>query len=157
MKVRPARTGDVPAICTLINEYAEQGLMLHRSHEGVYDSLREFLVAENDDGGLLGCCAVDIVWSNLAEIKSLAVSPAARGKGVGSKLVRAGMDLAIALGVRRFFALTYEQRFFERLGYCVCDRQTLPDKVWRECIACPKADNCDEIAVIYEDGQTPAG
>ncbi len=149
MKLRHARTADVPDICALINQYAEKGLMLHRSHESVYDTLREFLVAE-DDGELLGCCAVDIVWSNLAEVKSLAVSPAARGRGVGSALVSEGMEQARQLGVERFFALTYEQRFFEKLGFGVVDRHMLPDKVWRECIACPKADHCDEIAVLYE-------
>lgn len=123
--------------------------MLHRSHESVYDTLREFVVA--DDGGeLLGCCAIDVVRSDLAEVKSLAVSPSARGRGLGSSLVVEGIERARELGVDRFFALTYEKRFFEKLGFRVVDRQELPDKVWRECIACPKADQCDEIAMLYE-------
>jgi amino-acid N-acetyltransferase len=149
MKIRQAHSRDVPGICDLINDYAEQGLMLHRSMESVFDALREFLVAEEADK-LLGCCAVDIFPGGLAEVKSLAVSPNARGKGVGSQLVREGLAIARDLGVWRFFTLTYEKRFFEKLGFAVVDRQKLPEKVWRECIHCPKADQCDEIAMTMQ-------
>jgi amino-acid N-acetyltransferase len=62
------------------------------------------------------------------------------------------MDAAVAdarsLGIKRLFALTYQQRFFERHGFECIDRQALPEKVWRECMACPKADACDEIAMM---------
>ena len=153
--IRRARVSDAEAICGLINYYAERGKMLHRSLESVYDSLREFHVAEADGGGLLGCVAVDIFWADLAEIKSLAVDPRRSGKGLGSQLVRAAIDDARQLGIRKLFALTYEKEFFSGHGFRVIDRDTLPEKVWRECIACPKADACDEIAMILhlsEDG-----
>ncbi len=110
--------------------------------------LREFRVVEGDDGDILGCVAVDIAWSDLAEVKSLAVAPEARGRGVGRALVDEAVADAEALGIRKLFALTYERAFFERFGFEVIDRQTLPEKVWRECLHCPKADCCDEIAML---------
>jgi amino-acid N-acetyltransferase len=132
----------------LINYYAERGWMLHRSLESVYDSLREFQVAQDPQGQVIGCVAVDIFWADLAEVKSLAVAPDHRGKGLGSRLLEAAVQDARQLGVKRLFALTYEKDFFLRYGFEIVDRQSLPEKVWRECIACPKADACDEIAVI---------
>lgn len=122
--------------------------MLHRSLESAYEALREFLVAEDDDGRVIGCVALDVFWADLAEIKSLAVMPDAQGRRVGSRLVRAAVEDAKRLGVRRIFALTYEKDFFARLGFKIIDRHDLPEKVWRECIACPKVDACDETALI---------
>jgi amino-acid N-acetyltransferase len=147
MQIRPAKISDARDICALVNYYAERGHMLHRSLESVYDSLREFRVVIGR-GKLLGCVAVDVFWANLAEVKSLAVSPAARGKGIGGKLIEAAVADAKALGIKKLFALTYEKEFFLKQGFRVIDRQKLPDKVWRECIACPKADACDEIAMV---------
>jgi amino-acid N-acetyltransferase len=163
MKVRHAQISDAPAICELVNSYAERGLMLHRSLESVYDSLREFHVAEDHEGRLIGCCAVDVFWSDLAEIKSFAVAPQERGKGVGSRLMQAAVADARALGIKRLFALTYRTDFFVRHGFAVIDRDTLPDKVWRECITCPKAEACDEVALLLHldeergGGRPPGG
>jgi amino-acid N-acetyltransferase len=157
MQLRAAKTTDAQAICELVNHYAEQGKMLHRSLESVYDSLRDFLVAEEDDGRAVGCVAVDIFWSDLAEVKSLAVAPDRARSGVGSALVRAAMDSARSLGIKRLFALTYEKTFFEHFGFAVIDRDTLPEKVWRECIVCPKLEACDEIAMLVRLNSTPPG
>ena len=148
MKIRPAHIRDAEAICSLINHYAERERMLHRSLESTYEALREFHVAEDDSGALIGCVAVDLFWSDLAEIKSLAVAPDRRGRGIGRQLVEAAIADARELGATRLFALTYEEDFFRRLGFSRIDRETLPEKVWRECIVCPKADACDEIAVM---------
>jgi len=147
MNVRPARADDAEAICRLINHYAERGRMLHRSLESVYDSLREFHVAE-EDGRVVGCAAVDIFWQDLAEIKSLAVAPESLRRGVGAALVRAALADARRLGIRKVFALTYEKDFFARQGFEEIERSRLPEKVWRECFACPKADCCDETAMM---------
>ena len=148
-KIRPARASDAPAICELVNHYAERGRMLHRSLESAYDSLREFQVAE-EDGELVGCVAVDVWWANLAEVKSLAVAPGRRSRGIGGKLLEAGVADARRLGVEKLFALTYEKDFFAKRGFATIDRESLPEKVWRECIACPKADACDEIAMMRQ-------
>jgi len=148
MKIRHARISDAEAIVALINHYAERELMLHRSLESVYDCLREFQVAIDDDGRVVGCVAVDVFWADLAEIKSLAVAPGSARKGIGGELMDAAIEDARAMGIRRLFALTYETDFFARYGFATIDRHTLPEKVWRECLACPKADACDEIAVM---------
>ena len=147
MTIRHAKVPDAPAICPLINYHAERGRMLHRSLEDVYAMLREFYVAE-EDGQVVGCVAVDVFWADLAEVKSLAVAPDRQGRGLGAALVQAAADDARELGVKKLFALTYEKAFFLRCGFEVIDRDTLPEKVWRECIACPKFDACDEVAML---------
>lgn len=135
-------------ICGLVNYYAERGAMLHRSREDAYQSVRDFMVAVDAAGRLLGCVAVAVFWADLAEVRSLAVSPDCRGEGIGSRLLTAALEAAGQLGIRRIFALTYEKEFFAKRGFRVMDRQRLPEKVWRACISCPKADACDEIAMM---------
>lgn len=122
--------------------------MLHRSLESVYEALREFSIAEDPDGCPIGCVAVDIFWGDLAEIKSLAVDPQHHSQGTGADLLEAAIEDAKRLGIKKLFALTYETDFFAHYGFATIDRQTLPEKVWRECIVCPKADSCDEIAMM---------
>lgn len=148
VKIRPATVADVPRLAEIVNNYAEQGLMLHRSHAELYERLRDFVVVDDGDEPV-GLAGLRVMWANLAEVYSLAVAPAARGGGVGSKLVQAMADEAERLGIRRLFALTYERTFFERCGFEVVDRhRNLPLKVWSECIRCPKNQACDEIAMV---------
>ena len=153
MVIRHARVSDAAEVCKVINHYAERGRMLHRSLENVYESLREFLVAEDDDGRVVGCAAVVIFWADLAEIKSLAVAPDRCGAGLGVRLLQAAVDDAKEVGVKKLFALTYEKNFFANHGFEIISRDTLPEKVWRECIACPKAEACDEIAMMRYLGE----
>ena len=148
MQLRYARVPDAAEICRLINYYAERGKMLHRSLESVYDALREFQVIEDDGGAIVACAAVDVFWADLAEVKSLAVAKDFTRRGLGGRLLTAAIEDARTLGVVRLFALTYEKEFFARHGFEVIDRDMLPEKVWRECIACPRVDACDEIAMI---------
>jgi amino-acid N-acetyltransferase len=147
METRHARVPDAAAIRDLINYYAERGRMLHRSLESIYEMLREFVVAE-EEGRIVGCLAVDVFWADLAEVKSLAVAEDRRGQGIGRILVEAAEADARKLGINKLFALTYEKSFFLSRGFTPIDRDTLPEKVWRECIACSKFDACDEIAMI---------
>jgi amino-acid N-acetyltransferase len=147
MNVRPAKVQDAKAINALINEYAEQDLMLFRSLADIYENLRSFRVAELD-GRIVGCCALHIIWSDLAEIKSLAVDHSKKGTGIGKALVQASLAHAKDLGLPRVFALTLEPAFFEKLGFAKVNRDDLPMKVWSDCARCPKQNNCDEIALI---------
>jgi amino-acid N-acetyltransferase len=160
MLIRPATTHDVPAIASLIATFAQRGRMLFRSHAELYEALRDFHVAidaeEKGGGRLLGVCALEIVWADLAEIRSLAVEPSAQGQGIGRALVDATIDEAMRLKIGRVFALTYEQRFFEKLGFSVVDKSALPLKVWSVCIKCPKRDGCDEIAMVRTLSADPA-
>lgn len=125
--------------------------MLFRSLSNLYEHLRDFFVAEKA-GAVVGCAAVELVWRDLAEVKSLAVDESARGKGVGKKLVRAAIDEARRLKLSRLFALTREREFFEKLGFQEVDKDTLPHKVWSDCIHCPIRENCDEIAMVFTPG-----
>lgn len=146
MKVRNARIPDAKAIAALINCYAEHDKMLFRSLAEIYEKLQMFLVADENEV-VVGCCAMEIIWSDLAEIKSLAVAPGQKGRGLGRALVEAAVEQARQLGVPRVFALTLEPRFFERIGFSVVAKEDLPMKVWSDCARCPKQQECDEIAV----------
>jgi amino-acid N-acetyltransferase len=149
--VRQARISDAKAICALINCYAEHDKMLFRSLAEVYENLQTFSVVERE-GQVVGCCALEIIWSDLAEIKSLAVAPGHKGKGIGALLVSAAAEQAIRLGVPRIFALTLEPGFFKKRGFQVVSKEELPMKVWSDCARCPKQQECDEIAVAKSVG-----
>ena len=154
MTVRNAKISDAKAISVLINCYAEHDKMLFRSLADIYENLQTFLVAEKDQA-IIGCCALEVVWSDLAEIKSLAVAPAQTGGGIGRLLVTGALEQARRLGVPRVFALTLEPKFFERLGFSAVKRGDLPMKVWSDCARCPKQQDCDEVAVALTLSQTP--
>ncbi|TKJ36360.1 MAG: GNAT family N-acetyltransferase [Planctomycetes bacterium B3_Pla] len=147
MNVRSAKISDVEAINALISSYAERDRMLFRSMADIYENLQCFSVAELD-GDVVGCCALEIIWADLAEIKSLAVDGAKKQKGIGKMLVTAAVEQAAALGVPRVFALTLEPEFFEKSGFEIVEKEALPMKVWSDCARCPKQQNCDEIAVV---------
>ena len=147
MDVRSARVSDAKTICTLINYYAEHDKMLFRSLAEIYENLQTFSVAE-DNGVVIGCCALEVIWSDLAEIKSLAIAPEQRSRGVGRKLVTTIIEQARQLGVPQIFALTLEPGFFQKLGFSVVAKEALPMKVWSDCAQCPKQQECDEIALV---------
>jgi len=147
MNIRSAKISDVKAINAVISSYAEIDMMLFRSLADIYENLQTFIVAELDNK-VVGCCALEVIWSDLAEIKSLAVDGAYKEKGIGSRLVAAAVEQAEKLGVPKIFALTLEPVFFEKSGFEIVEKETLPMKVWSDCARCPKQQHCDEIAVI---------
>jgi amino-acid N-acetyltransferase len=155
--IRSATIHDVPRIQEIINSHAELGKMLFKSIAQIYESLRDFAVYELNDemigdqplpGRVVGCTAVSIIWADLAEVRSLAVDQEYRGRGIGRRLVEWAADEARRLQIRRLMSLTYEQAFFEKLGFEVVSKDTLPLKVWSDCVRCPKRDGCDEIAMV---------
>jgi len=147
--IRKARIVDVRAIQGLIEGSASKGEMLHRSLSEIYDNIRDFYVFQGNRS-LLGTCALHICWEDLAEIRSLTVLENERRKGIGSKLVKACLREAKQLGVRKVFALTYEPSFFQKFGFGIVDKATLPHKVWSDCLKCVKFPDCDEIAMTLE-------
>ena len=147
MNIRSAKISDAKAINALISSYAEMDRMLFRSLADIYENLQTFIVAELD-GNIVGCCALEVIWADLAEIKSLAIDEAYKGKGIGRGLVAAAVEQAAKLGVPKVFALTLEPAFFEKSGFSIVEKETLPMKVWSDCARCPKQQNCDEIAVL---------
>jgi amino-acid N-acetyltransferase len=147
MKVRSANVVDVKAIHALINAYAERDQMLFRSMADIYKNLQTFFVVELD-GQVVGCCALEVIWSDLAEIKSLAVDEVHKGRGAGAMLVNAAVEQAKRLGLPKVFGLTLKPQFFEKLGFKIVDKSYLPMKVWSDCARCTKQQNCDETAVV---------
>jgi amino-acid N-acetyltransferase len=121
--------------------------MLFRSLADIYENLQTFIVAELDSN-IVGCCALEVIWADLAEIKSLAIDEAYKGKGIGRELVASAVEQAAKLGVPKIFALTLEPGFFEKSGFAIVEKEALPMKVWSDCARCPKQQNCDEIAVL---------
>ncbi len=146
--VRKTRMDDVDTIHSLISYFAERRKMLFRTMDELYERIREFRVCCDSDGKVVGCCALSIMWRDLAEIRSLAVLPEYFGRGIGRLLVEDGLREARELGLKQVFALTYEIEFFRKLGFDIIDRNQLPHKVWTDCIRCPMKDNCDEVAVL---------
>jgi len=149
MEIRNAKITDVPMIHQLINYYAELDRMLFREKADIYENLQSFAVAV-DGGDVVGCCSLQIIWEDLAEIKSLAVDVNCKSKGIGSGLVEAAIERAAELEIERVFALTLERGFFEKLGFEKLDKDLLPMKAWRDCARCAKQENCDEFAYIMK-------
>lgn len=152
MKIRPARVGDVPAICELIRTFADKKQMIRRSLGELYESIREFLVAEGDDGQIVGCVALHVFWEDLAELKCLAVREDAQGQGIGRRLVEECWGAARVLEIASVFTLTYVAEFFERCEFTRIEKSDLPHKIWNECVRCPLFPNCHEIALIRSVG-----
>ncbi|UZP68476.1 N-acetyltransferase [Desulfovibrio mangrovi] len=149
--IRKARMQDVKAIHKLLMECSGQGLLLPRPLNQLYGHLREFFVVDPDDGSpVVGCCGLAIAWDNLAEVRSLAVDERMRGAGFGRKLVEACLSEAVTLGIYKVFTLTYQDNFFRKMGFVEVTKDTLPQKVWADCINCPKFPECDEIAMQIE-------
>lgn len=147
MELRRAKLSDVEPMIELINGCAEQGLMLPRSRNMLYEGIREFLIAQ-EDHKIIGVGSLHILWEDLAEIRALAIAEDHRHQSIGSQLVKALVEEAHDLGCEKVFALTYQPDFFQHCGFRVVSKEEMPHKVWKECINCVKFPNCDEIAVI---------
>jgi len=147
MNVRSANVNDVKTIHGLINAFAERDQMLFRSMADIFSNLQNFIVVE-ENNQVVGCCALEVIWSDLAEIKSLAVEEKQQGRGVGALLVNAAVEQAKRLGLPMVFGLTLKPQFFEKLGFKLADKNTLPMKVWSDCARCSKQQHCDETAVV---------
>lgn len=147
--IRKAQIADVKDIQKLLMTYANRGDMLSRSLSELYESLRDFYVVE-ESGALLGAAALHIVWEDLAEVRSVAVTEEAGRKGIGSCLVQACIAEAREIGLKRIFCLTYKPDFFAKHGFRLVDKSELPHKVWGDCIKCPKFPDCDENAMIMD-------
>ena len=139
----------MPAIQRLVNDYAAQGVMLPRSLHSIYGQLRDHLVVV-EEGRILGCVALSIVWEDLAEIRSLAVTKDAQGRGLGRALVAETIADARRLGIKRVFVLTFVEDFFRGLGFRTVEKAELPHKIWRECVHCVHFPDCDEVALVLD-------
>lgn len=144
---RNATFDDAEDIHKLCNYYATIGLMLPRSRNSIYENLRDYIVAA-EDGKVIGCGALHFVWERLAEIRSLAIDAAHHKRGIGKKIVELLEQDGIERGIKMFFTLTYQPAFFLKCDYTEAPKDSLPQKVWKECVHCPQYPYCNEIAFI---------
>jgi len=146
--IEKAKIADVPQIHKLVNSFSERGLMLARPLSEIYEAIRDFFVIR-EDSKVVACAALHVSWSDLAEIRSVAVAEDKQKKGLGARLVAACLKEAEELGIKTVFCFTYRPEFFRKYKFVDIDKMELPRKVWTDCYRCPKFPNCDETAMIY--------
>ncbi len=147
--IRRATLRDVKLMHRLIAEQAQSGHILARALSELYSQVKDFMVSEDQRSGeIVGCGALQIVWEDLAEIRSLAVQSERQGQGIGTALIEALLNESREMGVKKVFVLTYRPELFQRLGFAVMDKGLLPHKIWADCIRCTKFPECDEIALV---------
>ena len=149
MEAGKARIGDIAQIHRLVNYFAGKGEMLPRALSELYENMRDLFVVRDGDR-VVGCAAHHIFWSDLSEVRAVAVVEEEQDQGAGAMLVEACLAEARSLGIETVFCLTYRPDFFEKFGFLQVDRGELPRKVWGECLRCPKFPDCDEVALVYQ-------
>lgn len=147
MQYRKATMADTEAIYELIHMNAEQGLMLPRPRISIYENLQSLTVID-DQGTIVGVGGLHILWKDLAEIRSLAIAPDKKGLGLGKELVSLLVKEAHQLGIPRVLSLTYQVEFFKKCGFTIVAKESLPQKVWKDCLNCTKFPTCDETAML---------
>jgi amino-acid N-acetyltransferase len=148
--IRQAKATDVDLIYKLVKANSDQGQMLPRSKYKIFSRLQGFVVVEDDKNNIVGCGALVILWGDLAEIQSLVVAPHKHGMGIGRKIVEYLLAQSAALNIPKVLALTYQVEFFSKMGFRMIDKDSIPRKIWGECLECPKLEYCDETAMIYQ-------
>jgi len=146
--VEKAKISDAPQIHKLANHFAQKGVMLPRALSEIYENIRDFFVIR-DGEKVIAAVALHVYWSDLAEVRGLAVAEEKQNQRLGAKLIEACINEARELGIPQAFCLTYRASFFERQGFKRVDKAELPRKIWSECYRCPKFPDCDEVAMIY--------
>ena len=145
--VRRARIEDMAQVAPLINGFAARGLMLPKTEDQLYRTFREFVLAFDENGRVIGSAALRVYGPELAELSALAGDERAHGRGVGRALVEAVIEQAADLGIRTVFALTLEEGFFNRLGFRTVRKELFPQKIAADCVGCAKRNACPEITV----------
>ncbi|HUA83069.1 MAG TPA: N-acetyltransferase [Bryobacteraceae bacterium] len=147
--IRKAMLSDIRPVTELINSYARNGTMLPRSEFEMAENIRDFMVACETER-IVGCGALHFYTPQAGEIRSLAVQPGLKTRGIGRMLVEALEAEARENDLSSIFAFTYVDGFFRKLGFSEVDRGELPLKAWKDCLRCPKFQACDEIAMVKQ-------
>ena len=161
--IQKAHILDVEEILYLINGYAASNLMLPRGPQYLYENIRDFVIACDENVPvysltetrevlhlIVGCGSLHVLWEDIAEIRALAIHPDYQHLGLGSKLVAYMKEEAKQLGIRRLYTFTLTEDFFKMLGFTRQKRAELPPKVWGECSRCPKYFQCDEVGMAQD-------
>ena len=153
MHTRKAILPDAPRIHELIATFATDGTLLPRSLPELCENIRDFAVVEDDGGTIIGCGALHLYGTHLAEIRSIAVLPSAQGKGAGRRVIKSLLQEAARHQVTGVCLFTRIPEFFARMGFEMASLTDLPDKIYKDCLNCPRLNNCDEVAMVK--GQIP--
>jgi len=158
---RKAKIGDAMKIKKIIDAYAKKSIMLFRPIYAIYGDIRDFFVAE-EEKKIIGCCALHVLGkeycpgrrgSVLAEVRALAVLKEEHGKGIGTQLVKACINEAKEMEIDKVFTLTTKKNvpFFQNIGFKETNKTELPQKIWQECINCPRFPvDCNEISLALK-------
>ena len=153
--IRPATPEDVPRIPAFLQPFVDKRQILARSEEEISQNLEYFLLAVGSkDGALLGTVALRDFDGGLFEIRSLTVAHEYEGHGIGTRLVKASVELAKKHEATRIFTLTMRKGLFHRCGFSEVCIMRFPGKVQVDCLNCSKKEHCDESAMLLELGQT---
>jgi len=161
--IRKATINDIKPIHALLKHYGDKGVLLARPLSKLYDHVRDFLVYvepgvepgvdpkdKDGDKNIIGFCALQFCWEDLAEIRSLAIREDYFGQTIGTQLVKAAFEEAQKYKIKKIFTLTYQPEFFKKFGFTQIDKSDLPIKIWADCILCVKFPDCDETAMLKE-------
>ena len=146
----PVSSAPCPGSAAFLGEFSLDGGILPRTLADLYGQLRDYFVYRKDQGPLIGVAALHICWAGLGEIRSVAVTPGHRGRGIGSNLVKTCLAEARVLGLNEIFLLTLVPDFFTPFGFKVVSREELLPIVWADCVNCVKFPDCDEIPMTLE-------
>ena len=155
MSVRAAKMSDVDSITEIVNYWSDKGETLPRSRYNITHDIQNFVVAEVDKT-IIGCASLYIYETGLAEIRSVGVAEGAQGDGQGKAMIQYLLEEARHLELQKIIVLTRVPLFFEKLGFVETEKDTLPEKVMKDCDICPKKHACDEIAMEYDVNIDPS-
>lgn len=156
MRTRNAIVGDAQQVSALVATYSGDGTLLPRSYGEICENIRDFVVVEHK-GKIVGCGALHIYGSHLAEVRSIAVAPAAQGHGAGRRVVAALLKESRRQHITRICLFTRIPEYFTRLGFVQAQREEIPDKLYKDCLMCPRLDRCDEIAMVRDEAAAETG
>jgi len=146
MLTRRAILPDVEQIHKLIGQYSHDGTLLPRTLAELSENVRDFTVVE-DGGKIIACGALHFYGRHLTEIRSIAVSVKHKGKGAGRVLIEALLEEAEHHKITCVCLFTRIPEFFAKFGFDYASREVLPDKIYKDCLRCPRLHACDEVAM----------
>jgi amino-acid N-acetyltransferase len=148
IRIHKAHLQDARNIFDLVNSLSGDGTLLQRSYAEICENIRDFTVAETNEGEFLGCGALHLYGPHLAEVRSIVMRPEAKGQGAGGLLLKALVEEAEQHAVISVCLFTRIPDFFEHFGFRVADRDAMPDKIYKDCQTCPRLYACDEVAMV---------
>jgi amino-acid N-acetyltransferase len=134
IKVRAARTADIGAIADLCGPLIQSRVLLGKERVELYESVQEFLVAEDSSGKVIACGALHVMWEDLGEVRTLAVATSHQGTGIGKSILLNLFERAKSLGLKRIFCLTFEVEFFSKLGFEPISETPVDPEVYAELV-----------------------